>query len=241
LRRIRAWLKRVLLTVLRGLGHDLDPVSLDGALRRMRGWQPRLGTVIDIGASDGSWTRVCRRYFSEADYFLIEAQSVHLPALKRLQRSWPRLRYVHAAAGDAVATIYFDASDPQGGAASSTPVDGKGGIEVPMTTVDAQVRLNGLKAPFLLKLDTHGFEVPIFEGARETLAETDLIVVETYNFRISESSLHFHEMVAYLESKGFRCADLIDPLHRPHDQALWQFDLVFARAEHPLFQYHQYR
>ena len=241
MRPARAWLKEQLLLALRLLGHDLDPVSLAGALRRARARHPQVRTVIDIGASDGRWTRVCQRYFREADYFLIEAQPVHEPALRALCRQRPRVRYVLAAAGDREGHIYFDASDPQGGIASHTPLAGPHILELPMVTVDQQARVHQLQGPFLLKLDTHGFEVPIFEGARQTLANTDVIVVETYNFALNPGALRFHEMVAYLEARGFRSVDVIDPLHRPYDQAFWQFDLVFARADHPVFGYGQYR
>ena len=84
-------------------------------------------------------------------------------------------------------------------------------------------------------MDTHGFEIPIFEGASEILNETNLVVVETYNFNIAENSLRFHKICEYLESKGFRCIDICDPLFREKDLALWQFDLFFIRENHPVF------
>ena len=238
---MRRSVKRILLALLQSLGHDLDPVSLEGALRRIRKWQLNIRTIIDVGASDGRWTRQCRRYFPLAEYLLIEAQAVHLPALTRLSSSWPRVRYVLAAAGDSVGKVYFDATDPQGGIASKVPDEQANWIVLPMTTVDEQIRLNRLAGPFLLKMDTHGFEVPIFEGAQKTLAQTEIVIVETYNFVFSGNNLRFHEMVAFLEARGFRCVDLAEPLHRLHDEALWQFDLVFARTDNPIFQNNHYR
>lgn len=40
---------------------------------------------------------------------------------------------------------------------------------VPATTIDLEVAERGLQAPFVIKLDTHGFELPILNGARGTL------------------------------------------------------------------------
>jgi hypothetical protein len=40
-----------------------------------------------------------------------------------------------------------------------------------MRTIDGLVRRNNLGGPYVLKLDTHGFEVPILEGAHAVLAE----------------------------------------------------------------------
>ncbi len=92
-----------------------------------------------------------------------------------------------------------------------------------------------LSGPFLLKLDTHGFEVPIFEGAGATLANTVAIIVETYNFKIGAEGLLFHEMCAWLQPRGFRCIDVVDVMRRPGDDLLWQMDLVFVRSDWPEF------
>src|ERR1700730_15699226 len=64
----------------------------------------------------------------------------------------------------------------------------------PSTMRSAQYSLPG---PYLIKLDTHGYEVPILCGATETLRNTNLLVIETYNFRLIESCLLFDEIIAY--------------------------------------------
>ena len=194
---------------------------------------------IDIGASNGMWTEKCVKYFPEAYYFLVEAQEPHEEGLRQLKKSMPRMDYILAAAGETDGEIYFDNTDLFGGMASSEPF-AKNNITVPVTSIDTLVRQRDLKPPFLLKLDTHGFEVPIFKGARETLAQTELIVVETYNFTISPDSLRFHEMCAFLETQGFRCVDICDPLHRPRDRSLWQFDLFFAPENSVAFKSEDY-
>ncbi|MBI1881505.1 MAG: FkbM family methyltransferase [Chloroflexi bacterium] len=186
------------------------------------------------------WTEQCRKWFPEAFYFLIEAQKPHEPDLITFKRRRSNVDYIIAAAGDVEGQIYFDATNLMGGAASHTPFE-KNCIIVPVTTVDIQVSLKNLLPPFLIKLDTHGFEVPILEGAKQTLKQTELIVMEVYNFNIVPNSLRFHEMCAYMESQGFRCIDLCDPRHRPRDGALWQFDLFFARSENPIFASNNYK
>ena len=65
------------------------------------------------------------------------------------------------------------------------------------------MRQHQLRPPFLIKLDTHGFEVPILKGAQETLQQTNLLVIETYNFQLQPTSLRFHEMCSYMEFGGF--------------------------------------
>jgi len=225
--------------MLKTLGEDLDSISLEGALGRSKARNPVINTVIDVGASDGRWTNICRQYFPEAYYFLIEAQEPHRPALQALKDRTPNLDYLLSAAGDTEGQIYFDATDLLGGIASHTPVL-KNCITVPVTTIDAQVRLRNLKPPYLIKLDTHGFEIPILTGAIQSLGQTAIIIVETYNFNFSTENLRFHQITSHLETLGFRPADLFDPGHRPLDGALWQFDLLFEPTASPTFQTTEY-
>lgn len=211
---------------------------LNSALARSRQRIDRLANIIDVGASNGSWSLQARTHFPEAGCLLVEAQSAHEPALARLKRE-KGFDYLIAAAGDQDGESYFDAGDLFGGVASHDPLPGTC-IRVPMVKIDSLVKSRGLTGPFLLKLDTHGFEVPILEGASDVLAQTALLVVEVYNFRVAPDSLRFHEMCAYLEGRGFRCVDLCDPLYRKIDGAFWQMDLFFAPTNSAEFTSNRY-
>ena len=207
-----------------------NSVTLDAALGRCQRRDVRIGTLIDVGASNGSWSLKARRYFPEMNCLMIEAQQEHEPSLARLKNHDRSFDYVIAAAGDIDGSVHFQEGDLFGGVAVKE-ASGSGYRQVPMVAVDSLVRSRRLQSPFMLKLDTHGFEVPILEGARETLANTALLVVEVYNFRLAPESLRFHEMCAYLENCGFRCIDICDPLFRHKDGALWQMDLFFAPSD----------
>ena len=243
---IKYFVEKVVNPVLRKMGGEFVPnlraPSLTSALARIVEKNIEVQTVIDIGASYGKWSQDVRRFYPNAFYLLIEAQKVHEMGLQSFKARHDNSDFVLAAAGDCIGEVYFDESDPFGGLASHTPLQGNGRrvTRVPVTTVDAEVNARKLKPPYLLKLDTHGFEVPIFKGAPETLKKTSLIIVETYNFTIADGSLRFHKMCAFLESRGFRPIDLCDPLFRPKDGILWQFDLFFARTDRREFQSNTY-
>ena len=145
-----------------------------------------------------------------------------------------------ADAGQDSGVINFLADRPFGGKASATPFDSDN-IVVPVTTIDVEARARGLEAPYLIKLDTHGFEDPILKGAEETLRATEVIVIECYNFKISPECLLFYEMCARLQALGFRSVDLVDPLYRPVDRVFWQIDLVFVRSDRPEFRFANYK
>lgn len=217
----------------------LFDLTMDAALRRTVSREIEINTIIDVGASNGSWTKMARRYLPNARALLIEANVYHQEALERFCANDARVEYVLAAAGDITGEIFFDAGDPFGGLASHQ--EQRGYTRVPATTIDFEVTQRSLEPPFLLKLDTHGFEVPVLQGATGVLNRTHLIVIETYNFQLTPDSLRFPEMCAYLAARDFRPIDLCDILHRPLDGALWQFDLIFLRADRHEFQHHRYQ
>lgn len=109
-----------------------------------------------------------------------------------------------------------------------------------MTTVDIEIAQRALLGPYLIKLDTHGFEVPILIGAQEALKNTQAIVIECYVQHLTQTSLTFSQMCAHLDALGFRCMDAVDLEWRPFDNTLWQMDLVFIRKDRVEFTYRDY-
>jgi FkbM family methyltransferase len=226
-------------TIASKTGIARDTLSLCAALKRCKGRGLHIETIVDVGASDGRWSLIAREFFPQAFCLLIEAQEEHKKSLEKLAARMSRFDYVIAAAGDRHGTAFFDAGDLFGGLASASPV-GNNCISVPMVTVDEEASRRNLSPPYLLKLDTHGFELPILKGAKKILASASLVVIETYNFRLTDDSLKFHEMCVYMEGKGFSCVDLVQPMHRPGDQAFWQMDLLFIPSDDSVFSSNSY-
>lgn len=209
------------------------------AVQRIAGHQIPIRTVIDIGASDGKWGVETMKTFPSASFVAIEPLRERQGALEKLKRKHANYDYVLCVGGDkdgepVTLTVTADLD--------GSTVDGTGGESrsVPMRTIDSIVAEKKLQGPFLLKFDTHGYELPILAGARETLAKTDVVVMEVYNFKITDHALRFHEMCAHMEQLGFRCYDIADPLLRTRDKALWQMDLLFARSNSRIFSSNQY-
>lgn len=212
----------------------MELLSTDRALGRFAARGGRVGTVIDVGASNGMWSNVCMRHFPEARYVLIEAQETHRPALERFVERRPNASIVLKAAGSRLGQIWFDERFPFGGLASERQLDGMH-RQLPVTTIDHEVASAGLPGPYLVKMDTHGFELPILEGAAETLKNASLVVIECYALRLRDGSPIFDEVVTRMRELGFGVIDLTEPLWRPLDGCLWQFDLFFRPLSSPEF------
>jgi FkbM family methyltransferase len=210
--------------------------TMDAVLRRCRDRGLEISTVLDVGASNGRWSEICLRHYPDCYYYLVEAQNTHEVELNLFKKNHVKSDFLLSAAGNKVGEIFFDTTDPEGGVASELPFD-KNCVRVPVTMMDEEVKRKGLKPPFLLKLDTHGFEIPILEGARQMLEQTNLVVMEAYNFKLTKDSLRFYEMCSYMEKKGFLPLDFADPMLRKYDQSLWQIDLFFVPSNREEFLY----
>lgn len=199
----------------------------------------RFNTVLDVGASDGRWSLALMQFAPDAKYLLFEPQPVHSAPLDDLVRSHGgRVLVIKKAVGAKIGETWFDASDPLGGELSDLHDDAT--IRVEMTTLDAAVFETDVEPPFLLKLDTHGWERSIFAGATDTLEQCEGLVIETYNYRITREAFLFWELCSFLSNRGFRPVDLVDVMHRPYDDTLWQMDLFFVRSTWPGFDHVSY-
>lgn len=216
-----------------------NPLTMDEMLKRCNEKKISFSTVIDVGASNGMWTESCLRKYPASNYLLIEAQKVHEESLKAFCAVRPNVQYVLAAAGNREGEIYFDISDPFGGLASETPLQGKT-ERVQVTTIDKEVETRNLQGPYLVKLDTHGFEVPILEGAMKTLQQANGVIIEVYNFHLTDNSLLFYEMCAYMDKLGFRPLDIADAFNRKYDNSFWQMDMLFVKKDRKEFTYNKY-
>lgn len=199
-----------------------------------------IGTVLDVGASNGSWSKDCMLYFPEANYILFEPQTCHSEALDRLEKgSGGKIKIVKKAVGQKTGKTYFDITDPMGGALADSKTSQT--VEVNLTSIDDTIYETGIKGPYLLKLDTHGFEIPILEGAAKALNECEILIIEAYNYNLTNESVLFWQLCDYLHKKGFRPIDLVDVSYRKFDNSLWQMDLVFIKSSWSGYQHNSYK
>jgi FkbM family methyltransferase len=239
-------MKRELLGIanaaLRPLGVQIykQGMDMESILKRTAPKAADVRTVIDIGASNGRWSKAALPFFPQARFIAIDPLKEREASLQKLKAREPRFDYVLAVAGEKDnETVELAVGDDLDG---STVGGGKGAIrKVPSYSLDHLVEMQKAPGPYLLKFDTHGFEVPIINGARKVLANTSFIVMEVYNYRHTDGTLLFPEMCALLEGHGFRCFNMADPMQRPLDGSLWQMDFFFARKDSDFFRESVYK
>jgi FkbM family methyltransferase len=208
-------------------------------LRASQRFQP--ATIIDVGCSDGRWSDLARTFWPKAALLCIEADERHTGGLAAFSAR-TGAHVVQAMAGAVVGTGHFCASptDPFGGCGCDE--DRPGSHATACTTVDHAVGMvEEARPPYLLKLDTHGFEAQILAGATKALSDAAGLVIEAYTCTLQPRALRFWELCRDLTRAGFAMTDLANPLRRPLDGRLWQFDGLWERAEAHLVGVARYR
>ena len=194
--------------------------------------------IVNIGAAKGRWTEMDMKYWPTAEYILVEPIKEQIVQIDPELQSNPKVKVIEAIAGrgkgvvELTVTHDLDGSGVYGGIGDNTR-------PVPVITLNDLIE--DRNRAVLFKLDTHGFEIPIFEGAVETLEKTEVIIVEIYGFYVSPHGQLFHELSAFLLEKGFRLFDVVEIMRRPKDNAFWQADAVYLRNEHPVFLDNSYK
>lgn len=223
--------------ITRDTSHEFKMAS---AAQRITTHGIAINSVIDIGASNGKWSVEMMKIFPEASLLAVEPLLEREEELENVKYAYSNFDYILCVAGEeAGQEVMLAVSDDLDGSTV-------GGVsekfrKIPARTVDSIIAEKKLEGPFLLKFDTHGYELPILSGARNTLMKTNVVIMEVYNFKISEHSKRFHEMCLHMEELGFSCYNMADPMLRVYDRAFWQMDLFFCRDNSRIFSHLQYR
>lgn len=210
---------------------DFAPIY--NALRRLRGRGVRFDFVLDVGASMGIWSAAAAKLFPEAHFVLVDPLASRYDQSHRRHhvRSIPHVDEVEAAVSNHVGRMTLSVPPDLYGASLLQPADFRSydQLEVPVTTVDALVAKHRLTGRGLLKADVQCAEHLVLEGAKESLARVDAIVLELSLARYHPDARTFTEMVDAVEALGFRYFDDAGVWRSPVDGLLLQKDVVFVR------------
>lgn len=203
---------------------------------------PDITTVIDAGAAQGTWSMAALAFWANANYVLFEPLLERKGELEQLVSEHKNFSLVQAAVGRDPGSIFFSVSSDLDGSAvtTDTSTENPNVREVRCTSIQHEIKRLGLPGPYVVKLDTHGYEVPIIEGCSMILDQVALFIIECYGFQITKDSLLFWEMCSFMEKKGFRLIDVVDIIRRDKDKAFWQCDAFFIPATHECFKSNTY-
>ncbi len=198
-------------------------------------------TIIDVGAADGSWSRTAREFWPSASILMVEPLEERQSILQAIIEQNSGFDYLCAAAGNQQSSVnYLVSDDLDGSLVAESLHQNEPTRMVQQVKLDDVVQEKKLAGPYLLKLDTHGYELPILEGAADLLKNANLVIIECYGFHITKTSPLFWELCAVMNRYGFRVFDVIEIVRRPGDDAFWQCDIFFIPGSSNIYLNNQY-
>jgi FkbM family methyltransferase len=219
--------------------------SLQGLLGQVKRMGCTPGTVIDVGAAFGTFTKECHKIFPDVHYVLVEPIEEYLPVLSKVVNAIPHAKNVTAVvAGEDGRTFLNVHHDLVGSSLyreveEGTDIDGVL-REVRAITLDRLVGEGSAPPPFLVKIDVQGAELDVLGGGEKTLAGTEYVLLEVSLFNFFRQGPAFCDVVAYMKSKGFVPYDIYGLQYRPLDGALSQIDIAFVKEDGQFRKSHQY-
>jgi FkbM family methyltransferase len=197
----------------------------------------------DIGASNGVWSVQVSADFPDATFDLFEPLVDHVPAyrekLEPRLASHPGFRLHKFALGpECQKTQFYLYPTPVSSTAlplQYVPPDAKC-LEVDMLTIDYVVQEFRLPVPQLIKVDTQGCELSILEGARRTLPQVEVLLLECWLTRgYGKTTPLLGEVAEWLRDFNFYLWDLGNAWRDPSGTLIAQ-DCLFLNARSKISQ-----
>lgn len=219
---------------------DHDPTYWS-ALARLLAPGP-VSTIVDAGANRGDMAARFAEAFPQARVVAVEPNPEVFAGLRARFDARSRVQCINAALGatageadfhvnriHATSSLFRRARESRRYfAAADAPVRT---LRVPVRTLDELAGRHGLHHVDLLKLDTQGAELAIFQGARRLLAAQAIDVIYSEFFVVPhyEGAPLLHEQWSFLADFGYSLFDLFKGPHGRNGQLRFG-DAIFVSA-----------
>jgi FkbM family methyltransferase len=221
---------------LRVVRSSWGPRGFANSVRRAKSHGFAPATIIDVGASDGSWTTECMKVFPDARYALFEPLPENGEALRKLSETHPNVSmWTGGILGAAAGQVTLNVHGHQTSVLQSQDFPGVP-VQTEMRALDDFIDSMSIIDPVLMKADVQGYELEVLRGAPRCLDMVEMLLLEVSFRQVYANCPLAHEVIAEVTSKGFRIYDFCGYLQRPRDAELTQADIVFARSSSKVFQ-----
>jgi len=210
-----------------------DYVPVYQVMRRLQGQGYQPDFVIDVGASHGIWSFTVSQLFPEARYLLIDPLTSQYEQFARdyFIGNIPMAELLEVAVSNEEGRLNLQVSADFNCSSLLNPADLRDyqPLEVVVTTIDRIAVERQISGRGILKIDVQYAEHLVLDGAKEFIAQVDLIIAELSVIRYDEESLVISEMIHWLYQLGFRYYDETGEWRSPIDGTLLQKEIVFIR------------
>ena len=199
-------------------------------------------TIIDVGVAKG--TKPLYVKFPKSYFLLIEPIKSYEYFLKKILNKYSG-SYCLAAASKDKGEVSFNIHPKHmdGSSLLKEEIGVKAdGYEIKVSTIkiDDLVNDKKLKKPFLIKVDVQGAELDVLRGAKITMKQTEVIILEVSLFKFMKGAPDFYEVIKFMKDHGFVTYDILRGWYRPLDKALGQVDIIFVKENGMFRQDHRF-
>ncbi len=200
------------------------------------------GSIIDVGANVGDWSRSAGAIFPKAAVRMIEAQNELSDELAVTAKDLgERASYEIALLGaEAAEAMTFHLIGTGSSVMEEVTHLDKEVVTLSQKRLDDLDLIKCLAPPILLKLDVQGYELEVLKGSNEILRETEVVLMEVALLPYNKGAPLMPEVVTFMNEQGFTPYDICGQLRRVSDRALFQIDVIFVRKHSSLRQHQRF-
>lgn len=195
-------------------------------------------TILDVGANRASWSRMAKKIFTDADFYLIEPQIEMEENLKAFTKDFCGSAYFLNGAGATNEILTLTIWDDLAGSSFLPKLDErllKNGKQrkIEIIKIDDLIESNKIRMPELIKLDIQGFELEALKGASKTFGQTEVYILEVslFSFSDGQGMPIFSDVISFMLKQDYVVYDFAGFLRRPLDGALGQCDICFVKKD----------
>jgi len=206
-------------------------------LKNTCGFEP--SRIVDVGASDGQWTREALHIFPDSKYLLVEGNPIFTDDLKALKTAVPvsskgSVAYDMAVVADRERKIKLYVGGPGNERSlvstifKENTVDSHVPKKLQAYDLDTILKRNDFLAPEVLKLDIQGAEYMALTGAPELLKHVKVILMEAITQPMYNSQQPaLFQIYKKLFNENFEVYDISGVTQASN--AFLQADIIFVR------------
>lgn len=190
--------------------------------------------ILDIGANRAQWSRIAKKVYTNANFYLIEPQIEMKSALEEFCFEFGDSKYYLAGAGARKETLNLTIWDDFEGSSflpPTNPQSNKNQRKIEIIRIDDLLKSHEIEIPQLIKLDIQGFELEALKGSESTFGITEVYIIEIslFTFNNPEVEPSFADVINFMLKRGYVVYDFPGFLRRPLDGALGQCDICFVK------------
>jgi len=206
----------------------------------------KFSQVYDVGAAQGSFSKIALDYWPDARYFLFEPLEEFVATLDTQFGSMKNVKRVSLALWSEVLTMQFNVHKDLYGSSFYREIEGAfvdgDPREIATTTLDEFWEAGGHK---MVKIDVQGAELDVLKGASRFFDYSPdaevifLIEIGLYGTMLDSHNI-FDQVIEFFAARDYVLLDISGLAYRPLDGNLAQLDGAFCHRDSTFRQSHAY-